>query len=237
MEQNIKQTEPLRKIKQIKITGKIELLSGMRIGGSETLLEIGGVDAGQTCIKHPTTYKPYIPGSSLKGKMRSEMEKKLGKYRISTNRDGKTIYEPCDCAKCLVCRVFGPHKVVEHELGPTRLLVRDCQVLEKGDFEIKSSTAINRKTNTALGGALRTEERVASGAVFDFRIDLQIWNVDETECEYEGKKGEQALIEFVKECLRLVEQTGIGAGTSKGFGLIKFQLDGGFTLYGEEKSE
>jgi CRISPR-associated protein Csm3 len=221
MEQNANQTEPLRKIKQIKIAGKIELLSGMRIGGSETLLEIGGVDAGQTCIKHPTTYKPYIPGSSLKGKMRSEMEKKLGRYRIYRGRDGQIIYEPCDCAGCLVCRVFGPHKVVEHDLGPTRLLVRDCQVLEKGDFEVKSSTAINRKTNTALGGALRTEERVVAGAIFDFRVDLQIWNIDK-DCEYEDKKGEEALVEFVKECLRLVEQTGLGAGTSKGFGLVKF---------------
>lgn len=223
MEQDNNQPEPLRKVKQIRFTGKIELLSGMRIGGSETLLEIGGVDPGQTCIKHPTTYKPYIPGSSLKGKMRSEMEKKLGKYKIYKNKEGKLIYEPCDCAECLICRVFGPHAVVAHDLGPTRLLVRDCQVLEKGDFEIKSSTAINRYTNTALGGALRTEERVAAGAIFDLRIDLQIWNVDEVECEYQTKKGEAALVEFVKDCLRLVQQTGIGAGTSKGFGLVKFE--------------
>lgn len=228
MEQNNQQSDPLRKIKQIAFTGKIELLSGMRIGGSETLLEIGGVDAGQTCIKHPVTYKPYVPGSSLKGKMRSEMEKKLGSYNIYTNKKGKLIYEPCNCAKttCLICRTFGPHAVVSHDLGPTRLLVRDCPVSEKGDFEIKSSTAINRYTNTALDGALRTEERVASGAIFDFQIDLQVWNVDQDECEYKNeqgnKKGEEAMIEFVKDCLRLVQQTGLGAGTSKGFGRVKF---------------
>ncbi|HXG66325.1 MAG TPA: type III-A CRISPR-associated RAMP protein Csm3 [Blastocatellia bacterium] len=227
MEANTTTDKILRKEKQRKITGQIQLLSGMRIGGSDTLLEIGGVDAGQTCIKHPVTYKPYIPGSSLKGKMRSEMEKKLGRFRRFT-RDGKEVYEPCDCAQCMVCRAFGPHKVVEHNLGPTRLLVRDCPVIKGGEFEIKSSTAINRKTNAALGGSLRTEERVVEGSEFDFRLDLQIWSND-GECRYGDWRGEQALIEFVKDCLRLVEQTGIGAGTSKGSGQIRFinlNLDG-----------
>lgn len=224
------ETKKMTKEKQRKITGKIVLLSGTRIGGSDTLLEIGGVDSGQTCIKHPITYKPYLPGSSLKGKMRAEIEKQMGRYTVGNQR-GKEIYEPCGCGGCMVCRVFGAHKNLNHNLGPTRLLIRDAQLLEGGEFEIKSSTSIDRRSNTALAGSLRTEERIVAGSIFGLEIGVQVWNIDNTDetCEFKGFKGEEALIEFLKECLRLVERTGIGAGTSKGSGQIKFvdlKLDG-----------
>ena len=62
------------------ITGVIHCLSGLRVGGSDELLQIGGTDL--TCIKHPVTLKAYIPGSSIKGKMRSEQEQKLGKFVV-----------------------------------------------------------------------------------------------------------------------------------------------------------
>src|SRR5260370_2828629 len=126
------------------ITGVIYCLSGLRIGGSDELLQIGGTDL--TCIKHPVTLKPYIPGSSIKGKMRSELEQRLGK--LSGN-------EPCGCARldCLVCRVFGPHKKAKHELGPSRIIVRDAQLIVrdeqqpiKGETELKSENVIDRKT-------------------------------------------------------------------------------------------
>src|SRR5690348_8184085 len=96
------------------ITGRIHCLSGLRVGGSDELLQIGGADL--TCIKHPVTLEPYIPGSSIKGKMRSELEQQLGQFSAGG-------HEPCDCARltCLVCRVFGPHKKPNHDLGPTRL--------------------------------------------------------------------------------------------------------------------
>ena len=99
----------MKKIAYHEITGVIHCLSGMRIGGSDELLQIGGTDL--TCIKHPVTLKPYIPGSSVKGKMRSELEQKLGKF------GGLDSNEPCGCASCLVCRIFGPHKKAKHNLA------------------------------------------------------------------------------------------------------------------------
>jgi CRISPR-associated protein Csm3 len=202
------------------VTGTIHLLSGMRIGGSDDQLEIGGTDL--TCIKHPVTKQPYIPGSSIKGKMRSELEMKLGKF------GGRDQNEPCGCAnaKCLVCRVFGPHKNARHELGPSRIVVRDAALTKGGETELKAENVIDRKTGTALHP--RKFERVVSGSEFSLKIGLQVWDHDSS-CTYNSATGAAALVEFVKEGLRLVQQTGLGSGVSKGSGEIEFRdlkLDG-----------
>ena len=202
------------------ITATIHLLSGMRIGGSDDQLEIGGTDL--TCIKHPVSKQPYIPGSSIKGKMRSELEMKLGKF------GGRDQNEPCGCAQssCLVCRVFGPHKNTRNELGPSRIVVRDAALTKGGETELKAENVIDRKTGTALHP--RKFERVVSGSEFSLKIGVQVWDMDGS-CSHNGKTGDTALVEFVKEGLRLVQRTGLGSGVSKGSGEIEFRdlkLDG-----------
>lgn len=209
----------MKKTGQHEITGTIVNVSGLRVGGSDDLLQIGGTDL--TVIKHPVTLRPYIPGSSLKGGLRSELEKRLGKF-------GRGGTEPCGCGQetCLVCRVFGPHKNTNYQYGPTRIIVRDCPVT--GDFalEHKTENVINRKTGAAEHP--RTLERVAAGAKWDMRISIQEWDLD-APCSHvpQGKtaavKGGQALIEFVLDGLRAVVQTGIGSGISRGSGEIKIE--------------
>lgn len=207
------------------ITGTITLLSGLRIGGSDDLLQIGGADL--TCIRNPVTHAPYLPGSSIKGKMRSELESLLGRF------GGQRNNEPCGCGDCIVCAVFGMHKPREHKLGPSRIIVRDAQLIEGGQIENKSSTAIDRATGTALRGALRSEQRVVPGTTFSLKIGIQIWDLDE-KAEHKNLKeksftGEHALIAFVFDGLKLVERTGLGSGVSKGSGELQFtdlKLDG-----------
>ncbi len=53
---------------RIKISGEIETVTGMHIGGNEIGLAIGGAD--NTIIRNGLDGRPYVPGSSLKGKMR-----------------------------------------------------------------------------------------------------------------------------------------------------------------------
>lgn len=212
----------MKKETQKNITGIIHLLSGMRVGGSDDLLQIGGTDL--TCIKHPVTLKPYIPGSSLKGKIRSELEKKLGKFSAGG-------HEPCNCGgqndpNCPICRVFGPHKNPRHELGPTRIIVRDAPLVEGGQLEIKSENINDRKTGAAVHP--RKIERVVSGSKFQLKIGIQVWDLDNT-FAYRGKKGGEALVEVVKDGLRDVTRTGVGSGISKGYGeieLLELKLDG-----------
>ncbi len=216
----------LKKIKVIK--GRIFCETGLHIGGSQDEIEIGGVDL--PVIKHPITKEPYIPGSSLKGKMRSTLERKYDKV---TNKG-----EPCGCGKedCLICRVFGPHKNTSHSLGPTRILVRDSKLSQetrneynelavKGGvlpLENKTENIINRLKGTAEHP--RSLERVPAGSKFDMEIAVQIFEGD----------NEQDIIDFIKEGLLLVQETYLGGFGSRGSGKVKFQdltIDGeAFTL-------
>src|SRR5581483_7510384 len=210
----------MRKTGYHEITGVIHCLSGLRVGGSDELLQIGGTDL--TCIKHPVTLKAYIPGSSIKGKMRSELEQMQGKF------GGRDNSEPCGCATtdCLVCRVFGPHKKSKHELGPTRIVMRDAPCTHGGETELKSENVIDRKTGTALHP--RKVERVVAGSEFKLRIGVQVWDLD-AGSKHHNKNGGEALVEFVKDGLRALQQTGLGSGISKGSGEIEFRelkLDG-----------
>src|SRR5690625_3594512 len=69
----------LRLMGRTRITGRIELLSGLHIGAGKDTIEIGGID--NPVIKHPHTGQPYIPGSSLKGKLRFLLEWAFGSIR------------------------------------------------------------------------------------------------------------------------------------------------------------
>ncbi len=201
--------------------GTIELVSGTRIGGSDDVLQIGGTDL--TCIKDPVTGKPYIPGSSLKGKMRSCLEK--DQDRVGRKRD-----EPCGCARpdCPICRLFGPHKNTTHELGPTRLIVRDAHLVEGfQNFEQKMESTIRRDTGAAQHP--RTVERVPPGATFQLEIAVQVFDIDDSfTCSlFDGEisRGAEALLDLVDYALQLVQQTGIGSGVGKGYGQVKILLD------------
>jgi len=202
--------------KTISIKGQIECITGLHIGGSVEAIEIGGID--NPVIKHPITGEPYIPGSSLKGKMRSQMEKMEGKV------DDRG--EPCGCGRenCMVCRVFGPHKNSRHNLGPTRILLRDAMMSEESRqemrktieeqgtsyIEVKTENTINRAIGTAKNP--RFQERVPAGAKFDLEVVLQVFDLD---------KGKD-LISFVKKALKSVEDSYLGGSGSRGYGKVKF---------------
>lgn len=199
------------------LTGIIELKTGTRIGGSDELLQIGATDL--TVIKNPTTLKPYLPGSSIKGKMRAELEKVLEKF--SGN-------EPCGCAEsnCPVCRIFGPHKKTDHRLGPTRILVRDAECVTDGTLEIKTESTNQRQTGVAAHP--RKVERVVPGNQFKLEIAIQVFDIDKDFIFSEGEgddkqesKGENAVVHIVDYALRLMESTGLGGSISRGYGAIK----------------
>ena len=214
------------------ITFTIRCESGLHIGGSQDELKIGGSD--NPVIKNPATDKPYVPGSSLKGKMRAELEKQLGKFGGQGNRAGT---QPCGCAQgdCPVCRVFGAHMNTRSELGPSRIIIRDGRLRKGGELENKSENIINRR-----GGAAehpRSNERVAEGSEFDMQIVLQVLGLDENfqynsstrKTDGRNYKGAEALQAIVADGLYLVEMTGLGGGTSRGSGAVSFhnfKLDG-----------
>ena len=199
--------------------------SGLHIGGSPDELVIGGSD--NPVIKNPVSGKPYVPGSSLKGKMRAELEKQLGKS------GGRHDDAPCGCAEesCAVCRLFGAHMNTRSTLGPSRIIVRDGRLRRGGQIENKTENVINRKSGAAQHP--RSNERVVEGTEFDLQIVLQVFDLDR-DFSYQDRsgashQGDAALQAVVADSLLLVQLTGLGGGTSRGSGAVTFRdfaLDG-----------
>ncbi|MCD6532326.1 type III-A CRISPR-associated RAMP protein Csm3, partial [bacterium] len=94
--------------KKILFNGKLIAQTGIAVGGTDVGLEIGGVD--KIIVRHPITKQPYIPGSSIKGKMRSLLEKTHQGNNIN-RRQGNSRVHLCDPRQvsqpCEICTVFG----------------------------------------------------------------------------------------------------------------------------------
>src|SRR5262245_31532198 len=123
---------------KIIITGEIELLTGLHIGGAAAGLDIGGID--NPIIRHPITRQPYIPGSSLRGKMRSWLDRYYGKELNKFIRSEWPEVRVHECASreayasCEVCQLFGitPGEKEKRDIDnlmPTRLIVRDVHLM------------------------------------------------------------------------------------------------------------
>lgn len=202
----------MKLLKTIKFKGVMELVTGLAIKATGNELGIGGADS--EVIKNPITGLPYIPGSSLKGKLRALTELKEGK-----GIDGS----PCRCGRknCMVCTIYGAHRNPKAESNPTRIIVRDCKLteesvelidkmpLEKEYLEVKGENSINRKTGTAESP--RFIERVAGGLQFHIEILLQI---------FEGDKEEQ-FKEEIEKAIGLLEDSYLGGNGSRGYGQVK----------------
>lgn len=204
----------MRLIKYKKITGKILIKTGLHIGGSVDVIEIGGVD--NPIIKNPITKEPYIPGSSLKGKMRSLLEWKLGKI----DPDGP--HKWCNDTTCPICRIFGTSSD-DANLGPTRLLVRDSELTSEYKdkihkegislTEVKYENSINRISAKATPRPL---ERVSAGVEFDFEILYRVFDMGD-----KGKTDED-MFKNVVNGLRYLQQDALGGSGSRGSGKIDF---------------
>ncbi len=201
----------------ITIKGQIKLRTGLHIGGSKDDIEIGGID--MPVIKHPNG-EPYIPGSSLKGKMRSFTEWLEQKVRP----DGRV--HTCSSKDCPVCRIFGTTEKDWH-FGPTRLIVRDAFLNEDWKRETldgglslteeKVENWINRLEGKAGMGGLRKAERVPAGAIFDFEMSYKLMEID-GDSETDHRFFDKVLI-----ALRLVEMDALGGSGSRGYGRIAFE--------------
>ena len=140
------------------ITGTIVAKTGLHIGGSGGSFSIGSVD--NAVIKNPITGEPYIPGSSLRGKMRSLTEKYKGVKLVKhANVMMHTVSTEEEYANSPIANIYGVS--AEKFNLPTRLIVRDVhltpesrQELERARTdtrftEIKTEVSIDRITSQA----------------------------------------------------------------------------------------
>jgi CRISPR-associated protein Csm3 len=195
--------------KKIVYTGTITLKTGLHIGGTNAALNIGGPD--KFVVRNPISNIPYIPGSSLKGKMRSLVEIANGET------DGG---KPTNTPNSTAGKLFGVAGDNDDK-RPSRLIVRDAELdVNATDFsntdlpytESKTEVAIDRVTAKANP---RTFERVPAGAQFKLNLVLNI---------FEGEN-EQELKATLKQAIRLLEDDYLGGHGSRGYGQVKIAID------------
>ncbi len=226
-------------LKKICIEGIIRTKSGLHIGGSNVGLSIGGTDA--TVVRDPFTNLPYIPGSSLKGKMRSLLERLEGKftrsgitpagpfmgYRENAKEEQGNPDDP-------ICKIFGvtPEEIQKQEKQKqeknldrpvTRLIVRDCPVTEAGAkllneldtdmpyTEVKTEVVIDRITAKATP---RQIERVPAGVEFRMELILNIYHDDD----------EEELLDKLFIAMLLVQNDYLGGKGTRGSGEVSIRV-------------
>ena len=223
-------TNMIRLLGRLMLSGQIKLKTGLHIGGGSTGIAIGGID--NPIVRDPLTGWPYIPGSSLKGKMRSLSERKRG-FSLNGNEVQKikdvrihSCQEEENYLKCDVCRVFGVPGEKEYS-SPTRLIIRDVLLDPeslagaKTDMfysEIKYEAAIDRITSAAVP---RPVERVPAGAVFkDMEMIFSFYKLNDEPDN--GLKIEFNLLKTVFSAMQMLEDDSLGGLGSRGSGKIEF---------------
>ena len=187
------------------ITGQIKVITGMHIGTGNTEMHIGGTD--NPVIKNGS--EPYIPGSSIKGKLRSL----LSLYTGSTDNKDTEI----------VAKLFGIGAGDKNEqdiktIKTARLSFWDCfisenwrqKILDKqmSFTEIKMENTIDRGTGTAKNP--RNTERVIPGTEFDFKLTIKVFD-------------NENLLPAILGSMKLLEMDSLGGSGSRGYGKIKFE--------------
>lgn len=219
--------------KKIIIKGTLTLLSGLHIGDSKENVEIGGVDS--PVIRRKDNNQPYIPGSSLKGKLRSLLEVAMGE---GLNSRGETSFDYDSYVTTngkLMARLFGS---AGNNGMPSRILVRDSnltkdktdedgKVIEKGwatkldesEFtdmpftEVKFENVINRLNGTAEHP--RQIERVPAGAEFDIEFVINVME----------DADEEKFIALLDAGIALLQHDYLGGSGTRGYGQVAIKLN------------
>jgi CRISPR-associated protein Csm3 len=223
----------LKLIGKLILEGDLYCETGLHIGAGKGSLEIGGAD--NPVIKDAFG-RPYVPGSSLRGKLRSLLEQSSGAavpaelVYLSKRKGQEVRIHQSDRPDDEICLLFGRNPGRMERLGgdslesstatPARLTVYDApldpesitpQMRENLDdelTEVKSENAIDRITSQANP---RTLERVPAGARFKVRLVLDVL------CEED-----KALVAKLAEAVRLLEDDALGGGGSRGSGRVRF---------------
>ena len=226
------QTE-LKLIGKLILEGELHCETGLHIGAGKGSLEIGGSDNPVVKDAHG---HPYIPGSSLRGKIRSLLEQFSGAAVPSelvylSRRKGQEVrIHQSDRPDDDICLLFGRNAgrmervtgepVDSHNATPARLAVFDAPLemesitvsmrenLDDELTEVKSENAIDRITAQANP---RTLERVPAGARFNVRFIMDVL------CDEDAP-----LFGQLVQGLRLLEDDTLGGGGSRGSGRVRF---------------
>lgn len=194
---------------KIEITGVIETKTGMHIGASDGFAAIGAIDS--PVAKDAVSDLPYIPGSSLKGKIRSLLAKAYNDVPKKRDEDDERI-----------TRLFGTSKnVKDGNPKPSRLIFSDAilsneeELLSMGAMSVTEAKEENTINPISAIANPRQIERVIRGAKFPLNI---IYNMD-NESEFEEDMETLAL------GLKLLQYDYLGGHGSRGYGKVAISVE------------
>lgn len=205
-------------IKKIIIKGQLEVLTGMHIGGNSDNVEIGGIDNPVIKLAFKNN-QPYIPGSSLKGKMRCLLEQISGATRVGESKEVNSLFGITEDKR--MGTVTQPSKIIVRDAMLTEeseKKLRLCETLDTLYTENKFENVIKRVEGAAEHP--RQSERVPAGAIFNIEFVINVWNDDD----------EQALLALFHRGINLLENDYIGGSGSRGYGQVKIVLNDPVTL-------
>ena len=189
---------------KLKITGKIELVTGLHIGGPSPFSAIGAVDA--PIVKDVRNGNPVIPGSSFKGKLRTLLAKKYNESPATKPDD--------DNPK--LTSLFGSSKKGDIKTG--RLIFSDMTLANWEEMkkegltsktEVKWENTISRSTAEANP---RQIERAIRGSKFDLDIVYDVTSKEEMISDFE----------ILKEGFKILQYDYLGGSGTRGYGKVKF---------------
>lgn len=185
-----------------KVTAKMTLLSGLHIGDSSENIEIGGID--KTIIRRRKDNIPYIPGSSLKGKIRSLLEQIAGAYEVGRIPEINNVFG--FAANNQSSKVIFRDSYLDDE---SKAILESSEFTDMPYTEIKMENSIERITGKATNP--RKIERIPAGVSFNIEIIINVWEND----------GEVSL-NMLKKGINALENDYLGGSGSRGYGQVKF---------------
>lgn len=193
---------------KIEITGTLEVLTGMHVGGSSAFAAIGAVDS--PVVRDTFSDQPMIPGSSLKGKMRALLAQKYN--------DRKHLPDSYSCEDDdpRILRLFGSAK--KNQIQRSRVLFRDMMLSnmkELREYGLNSATEVKFENTISRMTAIanpRQIERAIRGAKFDLSIVYNVQEADEVIPD----------LQLLAEGMQLLGFDYLGGHGSRGYGKVKF---------------
>lgn len=197
-------------VKKIKINTSITLITGLHIGGNSENVEIGGID--NPVIKLASKGDvPYIPGSSLKGKMRCLLEQVAGAPKVGLDSKVNNLFGITESKANNTTNQ--PSKIIVRDAmlsDESKKMLLDCDNLDMPYTENKFENVIDRVKGIAQHP--RQTERVPAGAKFNAEFVINVWDDDD----------EQEMMALFEKGIRLLENDYLGGSGSRGYGQIKF---------------
>ncbi|MFQ6793190.1 MAG: type III-A CRISPR-associated RAMP protein Csm3 [Thomasclavelia sp.] len=197
---------------------KLELLSGLYIGGNDNGFDIGGADTD--VIRNPLTKEPYIPGSSLKGKLKVLLKYNLKNTNIDTNKKDIVFKNSS------ITNIFETlEDESKNDVKISRAIFRDLTLTKDSKETLERILGVNcyteikaeNKVNAISGksDSPRFIERVPAGAIFEGEIVLNIFDGDD----------KKLMMDTIKKSLRLLEMNYLGGNGSRGYGRVKAEFN------------